>query len=129
MVSDKIEPDPVFVLDTDRTVALRKMQRIHTILCQLPAIDCGGCGAPNCNALAEDIVQGKARLLDCVFLQNKYVSEQKISLKNAFKSLERKWGLTVLMPIAIKKEVEMKVSELVDKYGLKVFSGEQGPRK
>lgn len=30
------------------------------------------------------------------------------------------------MPIAIKKEVEMKVSELVDKYGLKVFSGEQG---
>lgn len=93
LVSDKIEPDPVLVLDTDRTVALRKMQRIHTILCQLPAIDCGGCGAPNCNALAEDIVQGKARLLDCVFLQNKYVSEQKIRPENAFKSLERKWGV------------------------------------
>ncbi len=93
LVSDKIEPDPVFVLDTDRTVALRRMQRIHTILCQLPAIDCGGCGAPNCNALAEDIVQGKARLLDCVFLQNKYVSEQKIRPENAFKSLERKWGV------------------------------------
>jgi predicted transcriptional regulator len=30
------------------------------------------------------------------------------------------------MLIAIKKEDEMKVSELVEKYGLKVFAGEQG---
>ncbi len=93
LISDEIEPDPVFVLDKDRTVALRKMQRIHSILCRLPAIDCGGCGAPNCHALAEDIVQGKARLIDCVFLQNKYVNEQKISPEKAFESLERKWGV------------------------------------
>ena len=30
-------------------------------------IDCGGCGAPSCNAFAEDVVQEKAQLNQCVF--------------------------------------------------------------
>lgn len=91
--TDKIEPKPVFVLDENRIRALEKMQKINNILCQLPAIDCGGCGAPNCHALAEDIVQGKARMTDCVFLQNKYVKEQKIKPEKAYKNLEKKWGV------------------------------------
>ena len=30
-------------------------------------LDCGSCGAPSCRALAEDIVRGNSRELDCVF--------------------------------------------------------------
>lgn len=92
LISEKINPQPVFVLDENRTRALEKMQKINNILCQLPGIDCGGCGAPNCHALAEDIVLGKARMSSCVFLQNKYVKEQKIKPDKAYKNLEKTWG-------------------------------------
>mgnify|MGYP003934249349 CR=1 FL=1 len=34
----------------------------------LPNIDCGACGAPSCEALAEDIVHDEAHLEDCVLL-------------------------------------------------------------
>jgi Na+-translocating ferredoxin:NAD+ oxidoreductase RNF subunit RnfB len=47
------------VLDENRMKALEKMKKINSILCQLPGIDCGACGAPNCHALAEDMVRGK----------------------------------------------------------------------
>lgn len=92
LVSEKIEPKPVFVLDENRARALEKMKRINDILCQLPGIDCGGCGAPNCHALAEDIVLGKARMSSCVFLQNKFVKEQKIKPDKAYRNLEKTWG-------------------------------------
>ncbi len=92
LITDKVKAKHVFVLDYDRNAAIRKLKRIDKILCLLPAIDCGGCGAPNCHALAEDIVQGKARMTDCVFLQNKFVKEQKLKPGKAFENLEKKWG-------------------------------------
>lgn len=92
LVSDKIEPQHAFILDKDRTKAIEKLQKINKILCQLPGIDCGGCGAPNCHALAEDMVQGKAKMSDCVFLQSKYVKEQKTDPQKAYKNLEKTWG-------------------------------------
>ncbi len=93
LVAGSIDPEPVFVLDRDRTKAIRKMQKINVVFSRLPGIDCGGCGAPNCHALAEDIVQGKARMLDCVFLQNKYIGEQKLKPEKAYESLYRIWGV------------------------------------
>ena len=39
------------------------MQRIKE---DLPGIDCGSCGAPNCRALAEDIVKGECSIDACV---------------------------------------------------------------
>lgn len=33
----------------------------------MPGLDCGACGAPSCQCLAEDIVQGKANEIDCIF--------------------------------------------------------------
>ena len=68
------------------------MQKAEKILCQLPGIDCGACGAPNCHALAEDIVQQKAKLSDCVFLQNEYVKQQKMAPEKAWKRLDQIWG-------------------------------------
>jgi iron only hydrogenase large subunit-like protein len=92
LISDNVEPRPVFVLDQDRTRALEKMKKINNILCHLPGIDCAGCGAPNCHALAEDIVQGKARMTDCIFLQNKFIKELKVKPDKACANLERIWG-------------------------------------
>ena len=92
LISEKVEPDYAFALDKDRTRALEKMQLAEKILCQLPGIDCGGCGAPNCHALAEDIVQGKAKLSDCIFLQYKFLHQHKTSPEKAFMQLEKKWG-------------------------------------
>jgi len=90
--AEPIEPKPVFVLDKDRIKALDKIEKIDKILCQLPAIDCGACGAPNCHALAEDMVQGNAKMTDCIFLQKRYLKENKITLDRAARSLDVIWG-------------------------------------
>jgi len=92
LIAQEVKSRPVFVLDENRMRALGKMEKINRILCFLPGIDCGGCGAPNCHALAEDIVQGKARLTDCIFLQSRYVNEQKIKPEKAYKNMENTWG-------------------------------------
>jgi Na+-translocating ferredoxin:NAD+ oxidoreductase RNF subunit RnfB len=90
--TDKIESKSVFVLHEDRTKALERMQKASKILCQLPGIDCGACGAPNCHALAEDMVQGKAKMTDCIFLQKRLINENKLSVEKGFKKLEKIWG-------------------------------------
>jgi len=87
-----IEPNYVFALDKDRNKALEKLQKVDRILCQLPGIDCGACGAPNCHALAEDMVQGQAKMTDCVFLQNRNLSEKKMDIARATRNLEQTWG-------------------------------------
>lgn len=56
-----------YKLDSDITSAIDKMRRLEEILQNLPGINCGSCGAPNCRALAEDIVNREARITDCIF--------------------------------------------------------------
>ena len=92
LITDKIEPDSVFKLDENRTRALEKMKKAQRIICFLPGIDCGACGAPNCHALAEDMVQGKAKMSDCIFMQQRWQEEGKIKASKAFKNIEKKWG-------------------------------------
>lgn len=62
-----IEPHPTTGLDEDLTEAVRKMARMEKVLDSLPGLDCGSCGSPSCEALAEDIVRGLASESDCVF--------------------------------------------------------------
>lgn len=62
-----IVPRPTLKLDDDMAVAMRKMEQMERILESLPGLDCGSCGAPNCQALAEDVVRGLATEMDCVF--------------------------------------------------------------
>ncbi|MBN1354902.1 4Fe-4S dicluster domain-containing protein [bacterium] len=61
-------PDP---LDPDLKRALEMMNRIEEIRELLPGKQCGACGAPTCQSLAEDIVKGEASLTDCVFIRIK----------------------------------------------------------
>ncbi len=63
----EIRPLPVMKLDNNIVVALKKMERMESIAANLPGLDCGSCGAPSCRALAEDIVQGNAVEMDCIF--------------------------------------------------------------
>lgn len=65
-LEQKLEPRPLRPLDPDRAVAIEKKKRKAAILSALPGIDCGCCGAPTCEALADDIVRGLAEMEDCV---------------------------------------------------------------
>jgi hypothetical protein len=38
------------------------------------------------------MVQGKAKMSDCVFLQQRWQNENKISAGKAYRNLEKKWG-------------------------------------
>ncbi len=80
MWSDTIDYSPVGQLDNDRAEALRKMNEIEAYFQKLPHLDCGSCGAPNCRALAEDIVKGEATESDCII-------RMKEQIENVYKNL------------------------------------------
>lgn len=48
----------VFKLDDNRITAMHKLMEIESTLSTLPMVDCGLCGAPSCQAFAEDLVNG-----------------------------------------------------------------------
>ncbi|MPL67772.1 Electron transport complex subunit RsxB [bioreactor metagenome] len=63
---EELPPKPVMVLDRDLEKALAMAERLEELAASLPGLDCGACGAPDCRALAEDIVKGEAELDDCI---------------------------------------------------------------
>ena len=63
----KLAPRPLRPLDPDLAKAIEKKKQKDTIYGSLPKIDCGCCGAPTCLAFADDIVRGKAKLVDCIY--------------------------------------------------------------
>lgn len=48
----------VFKLDDNMLEAMRKTLKVKEITAALPGINCGSCGAPTCQAFAEDVVRG-----------------------------------------------------------------------
>lgn len=62
-----ITPRPMLKLDENMAAAIQKLSALERLVEELPGLDCGSCGAPNCRALAEDIVRGLASETDCVF--------------------------------------------------------------
>ncbi len=75
IVSYFVKESPAMKLDKNILVAMKKLQDIEKILAELPGLDCGSCGAPTCQNLAEDIVQGKATEADCVVKLRSRVDE------------------------------------------------------
>lgn len=92
LIIESIKKKPIFIFGTDRTKAIDKMNKAQRIVCYLPGIDCGACGAPNCHALAEDMVNNKAKMSDCIFLQQMWEGEGRINAKKAFHNVQKKWG-------------------------------------
>ncbi len=62
-----IEPTNGMRLDDNIVEAMRKMERIEQIAKELPGYDCGSCGSPTCRTLAEDIANGYAGEMDCIY--------------------------------------------------------------
>jgi len=71
---------------------MRKMQRINKIQEILPHVDCGICGAPSCQAFAEDIVQKDADIRNCVFVQKILQQNNKLDLPQAIELMKKTWG-------------------------------------
>lgn len=63
----KLVARPMMHLDENIMEAMKKFERMEEVLYSLPGLNCGACGAPSCQGLAEDIVQGKAHEIDCIF--------------------------------------------------------------
>ena len=85
-----IESRSIMKLDEDMVQAMRKMKKIEKIRTFLPGIDCGACGSPTCRALAEDVVQGRARTTDCVFVSIKVKGGE--SMNQVVDCTEEIWG-------------------------------------
>ncbi len=103
MITDEIKPRMILKFGADTTRAIGRMQRARSIMCHLPGIDCGACGAPTCMALAEDMVNGQARMSDCIFIEQLWQKDGKISPAKAFEKMEHKWGVGRFDPDCTKK--------------------------
>ena len=88
----KVIPRSALKLDEDMAKAMEKMKQKRELMNYLPGFDCGGCGSPTCQALAEDIVQGFADISHCIFMQKILQRNEKLSVENAMSVVEKIWG-------------------------------------
>ncbi|QZT36874.1 4Fe-4S dicluster domain-containing protein [Halosquirtibacter xylanolyticus] len=89
--------------------ALIRSERVRKLMCLLPGIDCGVCGAPNCLALAKDISRGSARLAHCVLLDLKWMKNRHVGIDTTMLQLEKIWGDKVLQMDCTKKGAKNEV--------------------
>ncbi len=87
-----IEPRNIEKLDENVSAAMKKMKRKRRLMCFLPGFDCGACGAPDCQTLAEDIVQGRAQISHCIFMQQQMINQKLLSQEKATKITGEIWG-------------------------------------
>ena len=84
-----VDYTPVTRLHSSVSEARKKMAKILSIRETLCSLDCGSCGAPTCQALAEDIVNGEADLNDCVINMKNKLNEM-TQFQNSSKNEEKK---------------------------------------
>ena len=77
-----IDFEPVYQLGSNRMDSMKKLSAVEELLDEFPGLNCGSCGAPNCRALAEDIVRKKhgAKKEDCIYftsLKNSQLLKEK----------------------------------------------------
>lgn len=89
---EPIKPRSIEKLDDDMLRAMQKMREHAELMKVLPLIDCGACGTPSCDSLAEDIVNEKASMDHCLFIQSMKVYEDADDKEEAKARLEEKWG-------------------------------------
>ena len=87
-----LQPNPKLLYDGSIEEVLKKMEQVRRLMCYLPGIDCGACGNPNCQSLAEDIVRHEAQFSDCIFMQRNMEKHGKLDQEHAFRLVEKTWG-------------------------------------
>lgn len=88
----KINPRSMMKLDENMAEAMKKMRRVKEIMKCLPDVDCGACGAPNCQAFAEDIVQERATINQCIFIQKIFEKKGIIDWEQSHEIMKNIWG-------------------------------------
>lgn len=66
-MSKELEPRPRMPLSHNVADSMLKLQQMNEIYRGLPHIDCGSCGRPSCQAMAEEIARGHGSVTDCIF--------------------------------------------------------------
>ena len=72
---------PISRLSESMSESMKMMSQIQKLRKQLPGIDCGACGAPTCQAFAEDVIKGVASEYDCV-LKHRQILKEYLELKD-----------------------------------------------
>ena len=78
-------PRDTLKLSDNIAEAISMMERIDELTKTFKGLDCGSCGSPTCRTLAEDIVLGYAKEVDCVFKLKEKVEQlarQMVDLTN-----------------------------------------------
>lgn len=92
MSIQKVKPRSMMKLDENMEIAMMKLKKASKILQSLSLTDCTACGAPNCQAFANDIAQGDAEINQCFFIQrNKEISGE-ITVEESVNELKKIWG-------------------------------------
>ncbi len=89
---DKVKPRSMMKLDEELAEAIRKMKKVNELMIYLPQVDCGSCGCPSCSSLAEDIVQGRGNIAQCIFVQRILELRKIFSREESLQYLENTWG-------------------------------------
>ncbi|MDR0729947.1 MAG: 4Fe-4S binding protein [Prevotellaceae bacterium] len=100
----EIRPRSMVKYDLDITKALQKMEKARKLKRALPGVDCGACGAPSCEALAEDIVRGQASVEHCIFIQTRSEKQGLLPQEQAIKIMEKIWGKEKIDECAMRDE-------------------------
>ena len=91
-ITDDIKPRSMYRLSGDRDEAMRMMKRSRRLMCWLPGTDCGLCGAPSCQALAEDIVRRRGDISQCVFIRESNMEKDLMDREKSNEIMRRIWG-------------------------------------
>ncbi|PID95619.1 MAG: ferredoxin [Bacteroidetes bacterium] len=92
MATEKVLPRSMMKLDDNINEAFKKMQEVNEILSKLPNVDCTMCGAPNCKSLAKDIVQGRATIEHCIFIQKQLEEKGSMTPDESAEKFKSIWG-------------------------------------
>ena len=71
LMTTGIRARPLKPIDREISKAIAKMKERDQIRAGLPGIDCGACGAPSCQAFAEDVVLGETERDLCVVVRHR----------------------------------------------------------
>ncbi|WP_026894022.1 [Fe-Fe] hydrogenase large subunit C-terminal domain-containing protein [Clostridiisalibacter paucivorans] len=82
-LTNPILPRKSNIFGDDVSIAMEKMSKVLEIKEQLPGLDCGACGSPSCQVMAEDIVLGETTLDDCMVLFKKKLEDEYSINKNS----------------------------------------------
>jgi len=79
-------------MDDNMAVAMQKMKRAFEINQNLPQVDCHLCGYPSCKALADAVVNDKAQIQQCIFVQRAMEHYDLLTPKEAHDISAKVWG-------------------------------------